>query len=105
MTITYFQNDERPYWQPTVTIDGVAEDMSSGFTFEVNIALTLATEPVLTKTTGIAGGPDGLVVVGWAVGDLDVDPGTYFVQLTATRTSDSKDWTIQDKIKIKQRLT
>lgn len=105
MTLQYFQNDERPYWAATVTIDGEAEDMTSGYTFEVNVALTLDTAPELTKTSGIVGGPDGLVTVGWAVGDLDLDPGTYFAQLTATRTSDNKDWTVQDKIKIKKRLT
>lgn len=105
MTLQYFQNDERPYWEATVTIDGVGEDMTSGYTFEVNIAPSVTTAPVLTKTSGIIGGPNGVVTVGWAVDDLDLDAGTYFVQLTATRTSDNKDWTIQDKIKIKSRLT
>jgi hypothetical protein len=105
MTIQYFQNDERPYWEATVTIDGVGEDMSSGYTFEVNIAATPTATPVLTKTSGIVGGAGGVVTVGWAVGDLNLAAGTYFVQLTATRTSDNKDWTIQDKIKIKSRLT
>jgi hypothetical protein len=109
MSLEYFQGDERPYWQATVTIEGVGEDMSTGYTFEVNIAATLAATPVLTKTSGITGGPDGLVTVAWAVDDLDIPPlannGKYFVQLTATRTSDNKDWTVQDKIKIKSRLT
>lgn len=109
MTLEYFQNDERPYWQATVEVEGVREDMTSGFTFEVNVAATLAATPVLTKTSGIIGGPDGLVTVGWAVGDLNIPPlangAKYFVQLTATRTSDNKDWTVQDKIKIKTRLT
>lgn len=105
MTLTYFQHDERPYWAATVTIEGVGEDMSTGYTFEVNVASSLDAVPELTKTTGITGGADGLVTVAWAVGDLDLDPGTYFVQLTTTRTADSKDWTVQDKIKIKKRLT
>lgn len=105
MTLGYFQGDERPYWEATVTVDGVGEDMTSGYTFEVNIAATPTSTPVLTKTGGIVGGPDGVVTVGWAVDDLDLEAGTYFIQLTATRTSDSKDWTVQDKIKIKSRLT
>ena len=105
MTLQYFQNDERPYWAATVTIEGVGEDMSSGYTFEVNLAASLNEAPALTKTSGITGGPDGLVTVAWAVGDLNLDPGTYFAQLTATRSSDNKDWTVQDKIKIKKRLT
>jgi hypothetical protein len=106
MSLTYFAGDERPYWEATVTVDGVAEDMTSGYTFEVNIAPTATTSPsTLVKTSGIVGGPDGLVTVAWAVGDLAITPGSYVVQLTATRTSDSKDWTVQDKIKIKPRLT
>jgi hypothetical protein len=43
--------------------------------------------------------------VAWAPGDLDIDAGRYVIQLTATRTADTKDWTIQDKIRIKPRLT
>lgn len=105
MTLTYFAGDERPYWEATVLIDGVGDDMSSGYTFEVNVAPTVDATPVLTKTTGIIGGTGGVVTVGWEVDDLALDPGTYFVQLTATRTSDDKDWTVQDKIKIKARLT
>lgn len=105
MALKYYAGDERPYWQATVEVEGVAEDLTSGYTFEVNVASTATATPVLTKTSGIVGGPDGLVTVGWAVGDLALTPGDYVVQLTATRTSDSKDWTIQDAIKIKPRLT
>jgi hypothetical protein len=105
MALEYFAGDERPYWQATVTVDGVAEDMTSGYTYEVNVASSATATPVLTKTSAITGGPAGLVTVAWSVGELALAPATYVVQLTATRTSDSKDWTIQDKIKIKPRLT
>lgn len=107
MTIEYFAGDERPYWEATVTIDGDTEDMTSGYTYEVNIAATATATatPVVTKTSGITGAAAGVVTVGWAVGELAIAPATYVVQLTATRTSDNKDWTIQDKIKIKPRLT
>lgn len=105
MTISYFAGDERPYWEATVTIDGATEDLTSGYTFEVNIAATTTSVPVVTKTSGITGATAGVVTVAWATGELAIDPGTYVVQLTATRVSDSKDWTVQDKIKIKPRLT
>lgn len=106
MTLSYYSGDERPYWEATVTVDGVAEDMSSGFTFEVNIAPTATTTPpTVVKTSGITGGAAGLVTVAWSVGELAIPAGSYVVQLTATRTADSKDWTVQDKIKIKPRLT
>lgn len=106
MTLEMFSGDERPYWEPVVTVGGVAEDMTTGFTFEVNIAPTATTTPsTVVKTTGITGGPAGAVTVAWAVGELAIPPATYVVQLTATRTSDSKDWTVQDKLKIKPRLT
>lgn len=105
MALEYYAGDERPYWQATVEIDGATEDLSSGYTFEVNIAATATAAPVVTKLSGIAGFPDGLVVVSWATGELGIDAGTYVIQLTATRTSDSRDWTIQDRIKIKPRLT
>lgn len=105
MTIEYFAGDERPYWEPTVTVGGVAEDLSTGYTFEVNVAASASATPALTKTTGITGAAGGVVTVAWATGDLALTAGTYVVQLTATRTSDSKDWTIQDHLIIKARLT
>lgn len=108
MTIEYYARDERPYWRATVEVEGAFEDMTTGYTFEVNIGpypVTVDSLPVFTKTAGITGGPGGLVTVAWIDGDLDLDPGTYSVQLTAVRTSDGKDWTVQDKIKIRPRLT
>jgi hypothetical protein len=105
MTLEYHQNDERPYWRATVEVDGAYDDMSSGYTFEVNVAATDTSVPVVTKTTGITGAAEGVVTVAWAPGDLDIDAGRYVIQLTATRTADTKDWTIQDKIRIKPRLT
>lgn len=108
MTLEYFARDERPYWRATVEVEGAFEDLTAGYTFEVNIGpspVTVASLPVLTKTTGITGGPAGLVTVAWLADELDLDPGTYAVQLTAIRTSDGKDWTVQDKIKIRPRLS
>lgn len=103
--IEFFAGDERPYWEATVRVSGELDDMTSGYTFEVNLATSLGATPTLTKTAGITGGPAGAVTVAWAVGELEIPVGTYYAQLTATRTADNKDWTIQDKIKIKSRLT
>ena len=108
MAIEYFAGDERPYWQPTITIEGVSEDLSSGFTFEVNIGKRRGRrldDPVVTKTSGITGFPDGLVVVAWAVGELAIAAGDYAVQLTVIRTSDGRDYTIEDTITINPRMT
>ena len=103
--IEYFAGDERPAWQATVTIDGITEDLSTGHTFEVNLAKTRTSTPALTKTTGITGSAEGVVTVTWANGDLAIDPGTYHAaQITVTRTSDSREWTIEDTIHIKPRL-
>lgn len=104
--IEYFASDERPAWQATVTIDGATEDLSTGHTFEVNIAPRHdPTVTALTKTQGITGSAEGVVTVQWEPDDLDLDPGGYLVQITVTRTSDSYEWTIQEALNIKQRFT
>jgi hypothetical protein len=100
----YYRSDERPEWVATITANGVTDDMSAGYTFQVLIAPTAVEAPVLTKATGITGGPDGVVTVQWEPSDLDLEPRKYIVQLTATRTSDSAELTVQDEIRIKPRL-
>lgn len=101
MALQYFRGDERPYWQGTVTVSGVADDMSSGFTFTVKIASALTETAVLTKTTGITGGTGGVFTVAWATNDLDIAPGEYVATCTARRTSDSKDWTVSERLTVK----
>lgn len=108
MTIEYFARDERPYWEATVEVEGALEDLSAGYTFEVNISpypVRATTVPLVTKTTGITGATAGVVTVAWAPEELDLAPATYAVQLTATRTVDGKDWTVEDQLLIKPRLT
>lgn len=100
--IEYFAGDERPAWQPTVSVNGTTEDMTTGFTFTVK-AIDQNGSIDLTKTTGIAGGPGGVVTVTWAAGELALTPGRYTVQLTGVRNSDGLDWTIQDQMLIKKR--
>lgn len=108
MAIEYFAGDERPYWQPTIEIEGAAEDYSSGYTFEVTIGRRRGVsidDPVVTKSSGINGFPAGLVVVAWAVGELAIAPSTeYAVQLRVIRTSDGRDFTIEDDMTIKARM-
>lgn len=99
MPLFYHRGDERPAWVATVSLNGATDDLSSGFTFSVRVQRGDAT-PVLTKTTNITGAAGGVVTVAWAENDLDIAPGTYKVLLTATRTSDSLEWTVQDKIEI-----
>lgn len=99
MALTYHRGDELPQWVATVTINGTAPDLSSGYTFSVTVRQGDGTA-VLTKTTNITGAASGVVTVAWADGDLDIAPGTYRVLLTATRTSDSAEWTVEDQLRI-----
>ena len=102
--LSYFASDERPAWAATVTVNGVADDMSSGYTFVVKLySPSDPTTIVLTKSTNITGGAAGLVTVTWAANELAITPGLYTAQLTATRTSDSAEWTITEQLTIKTR--
>jgi hypothetical protein len=105
MSLTYFRADERPAWQATVTVNGVADDLSTGHTFQVKAAT--AADPdtaVLTKSTGIAGAAGGVVTVSWAPNELDLEPGRYVVQLKVSRTSDAHEWTVRESMLIRPRL-
>lgn len=103
--LSYFRADERPAWVHTESVNGVADDYSSGFTFEVKLAAAVApTTAVLTKTTGITGAADGVVTVRWAPNELDLEPGRYIAQLKITRTSDSHELTIQERLTIRPRM-
>lgn len=99
--LSYYRNDERPDWQATVTVNGTADDMSTGYTFTVRVATSPTATAVLTKTTNITGATGGVVTVAWAAGELDIAPGTYIATLTARRTSDSRDWTISEQLTIR----
>lgn len=98
--IEYFAGDTRPDYEDTITMAGVAEDLSTGHTFELNLFRTGAT-PALTKTTGITGSNDSKVTVNWAPGDLDVTPAIYRAQITVTRTADDEQWTTEASIRIR----
>lgn len=100
--LTYHQSDELPQWVATITHNGVLPDFSSGWTFRV-VVKRGSSAAVLTKTTNITGAVSGVVTVAWASGDLDVAPGQYGIQLKATRTSDSGEATIADRLTILKR--
>lgn len=102
--LQYRRGDERPAWVATVTVNGTADDMTTGYTFQVRIhAATDTTNVALTKTTNIAGGAAGLVTVTWVANELDIAPGLYVAQLKASRTADSAEWTITEEVRIKPR--
>src|SRR5262245_12185005 len=103
MALIYGRADERPHWVANVTVNGVEDNMASGYTFEVKIATSLTATPLTTKTTNITGGT-GTVTVAWSGTDLDLTPGDYVAQLKVTRTSDSADWTITEPLRIRARL-
>jgi hypothetical protein len=97
MALTYHVGDELPAWTATVTIDDVAPNLSSGYTYSLQLKQGTGTA-VLTKTTNISGSSAGVVTVAWADGDLAQTAGTYRAVLTVTRTSDSAEWTIEDRL-------
>lgn len=95
MTLRYHTTAERPgvsMW--LFDDDGTLIDFSSGYTFELKIG-TPGSTALLTKTSGITGAtgagiePTGTpnITVAWGSGELDLTPGTYDWQLTATTAS------------------
>lgn len=103
MPLSYYRGDELPQWVATISHNGTAPDFSTGWTFRVVITARDAAEPLLTKTTNITGATGGAITVAWAANDLDIAPGTYLVQLKATRAADSSETTIEDRLTVKRR--
>jgi hypothetical protein len=100
--LEYFRSDERPEWVPTVRVNGVYDDMTTGYTFVVLVKDGHAS-PVITKTTNITGGTGGTATVRWTTNELDIPPGSYRAILTATRTSDNAQWTVEEQLIIRSR--
>ena len=84
-TITYKRDQSLPAWTVAwYNRNEALYDFATGWTFEVVLSNANTGTDVLTKTSGIVGydtAPN--VSVGWAAGELDVEPGTYFVLLSA----------------------
>jgi len=88
--------------------DGTVIDFSSGYTFSLKVG-TKGSAALFTKTSGISGAatfPN--ITVAWATtGELNsiTTPGGYVLQITATRTADSKTRTLQGRLVIEDRVT
>lgn len=105
MSISYFQNDELPVWEPTVELNGETPDFTVGYTFKAKARLDGTTgDLALDKTAGIFGFTEGRVQVQWAPGELNIAPGLYDLQLTAKRISDDREWTVGEMLIIKPRF-
>lgn len=108
MTITYFKggegidSDALPSWEATVESNGEHPDLENDFTFK--LVQTPRTGEQVVKTTGFTPGPDGLVTVEWAPGELDDMPlGTTRLALVAIRDADQKPFTAREWLYIRQR--
>lgn len=112
MAATYYQGSDLPDLGVRWTDDdGDPVDFSSGWIFSAKLATKGTLDTLATKTSGFTGGTgangaDNLVV-GWAIsGDLNsLEPGRYTLEITATRTSDSKQRKMQVVIRVKAALS
>jgi len=95
MTVSYHSTAERPILKLWLEDDaGALIDFSSGYTFSFKIG-NAGSSALLTKTSNIAGAagagsePDGTpnVTITWSAGELELTPGAYMGQLTATSSS------------------
>lgn len=86
--ITRHRNAERPATTLEITDGpGALIDFSTGYTFSLKIGEVGATA-LLSKTTDITGAATSPnITITWAAGELDLAPGTYPWQLTATTGS------------------
>lgn len=109
MNVSYKKNAERPTLEIWWFDRSGALINFSGYSFSLKVGLIGATA-LLTKTTSIAGAagagtaPSGTpnIVVTWVAGDLNLTPGNYAGELTATTSSLDRvltfDITIQDVV-------
>jgi hypothetical protein len=93
--LVFVRNADRPAVEAWIfDDDGTLIDFSSGYTWSLKVGVPGSTA-LLTKTTNIAGAagagvcPTGTpnVVITWTAGELNLTPGVYNVQLTATASS------------------
>jgi len=98
MTLKYHRKAERPEAQLWIhDDDGTLIDFATGYTFVFKIGL-LGSPAVVTKSTGITGAtgsgvePDGVpnITMAWAFDELDITPGNYDYQLTATNSGNDR---------------
>ena len=108
MAVSYVQGADLPdltfTWRDRA---GALIDFSSGYTFVLKVG-TPGSAASLTKSTGITGAAtDPNVTVAWATsGELNtLAPGVYSLHLVATRTSDSKQRVLEDRLTVKPAIT
>ena len=88
--------------------DGAVISFASGYTFSLKVG-TKGSAALFTKTSGITGAatfPN--LTIAWAIsGELNAitTPGGYVLQITATRTADSKTRTLTVPLVIEDRVT
>ena len=73
--------------------DGDVIPFAAGHTFLLEVAEKLGDPPLFTKTSGITGAnvAPNITVTWLSAGEITtLAPGTYVVEVTATRTSDGK---------------
>ena len=75
----------------------------TGYTFDVKVASLGLTTALFTKSTNITGtNANPNLIISWVDGELDsLTPGSYRLQITATRISDSKERRAQIDLLIK----
>lgn len=85
--------------------DGVAINMSSGYTFSVKVG-NPGSSANFTKSSGLTGTTTGLTVQWATSGELNgLDAGIYTIQITATRSSDSRERIQQERLTILPAIT
>jgi hypothetical protein len=86
---------------------GTVIDYSSGYTFSLKLGQP-GQAAAMTKSTGITGAATAPnVTVAWATSNElnTLDPGTYTLDLIATRSSDSKQRIMRRELRIKPSMT
>jgi hypothetical protein len=108
LAVSYVQGADLPDlafdWRDS---SGALINFSSGYTFVLKIGEPGSAASV-TKSTGITGAATSPnVTVAWATsGELNtLAVGVYTVQLIATRTSDSKQRFLEDRLTIKPAIS
>lgn len=109
-----FIGDEDPlelWW----FVSNALVNFGAGYTFSLKVAtISDPATTLFTKTTGFTGsagsgtestGTPNLTVAFATTGELnDLDPGRYFLEITATKVSDSTETTLRMKLEMLSRL-
>ena len=109
--IPMYTNDEHPQWPATISLNGVATDYTTGYSFTCAIVNAAGTT-LLSKTSGITGASGGQITVAFTGAELSSagvtatfgSPVEYTLFLTPRKTSDSSDGpTIEERLQMRYR--